>query len=102
MGTVLVVEDEATVREVVCAYLHRARLPTHEAADGLVAVRAFPDVRPDLVVLDLMIPGIDGFEVLRRCDLASVSGSCSPAATSTSRGMPSSWVLTTGQHRIVK
>ena len=74
MGTVLVVEDEATVREVVCAYLHRAGLPTHEAADGLVAVRAFPDVRPDLVVLDLMIPGIDGFEVLRRCDLASVSG----------------------------
>ncbi|OLT18059.1 DNA-binding response regulator [Serinicoccus sp. CUA-874] len=66
MGTVLVVEDEATVREVVCAYLHRAGLPTHEAADGLVAVRAFPDVRPDLVVLDLMIPGIDGFEVLRR------------------------------------
>lgn len=60
------VEDEATVREVVCAYLHRAGLPTHEAADGLVAVRAFPDVRPALVVLDLMIPGIDGFEVLRR------------------------------------
>ena len=66
MGTVLVVEDEATVREVICAYLHRAGFPTHEAADGLVAVRAFPDVRPDLVILDLMIPGIDGFEVLRR------------------------------------
>lgn len=62
----LVVEDESTVREVICAYLHKAGLPTHEAADGLVAVRAFPDVRPDLVILDLMIPGIDGFEVLRR------------------------------------
>ena len=66
MSTVLVVEDEATVREVVCAYLHRAGLPTHEAADGLVAVRAFPDVRPAVVVLDVMVPGIDGFEVLRR------------------------------------
>ncbi|WP_151525865.1 response regulator transcription factor [Serinicoccus kebangsaanensis] len=66
MSTVLVVEDEATVREVVCAYLHRAGLPTHEASDGLVAVRAFPDLRPAAVVLDLMIPGIDGFEVLRR------------------------------------
>ena len=62
----LVVEDEGTVREVVCAYLHRAGLPTHEAADGLVAVRAFPDVRPAVVVLDVMVPGIDGFEVLRR------------------------------------
>ncbi|WP_298748403.1 response regulator transcription factor [uncultured Serinicoccus sp.] len=66
MSTVLVVEDEGTVREVVCAYLHRAGLPTHEAADGLVAVRAFPDVRPAVVVLDVMVPGIDGFEVLRR------------------------------------
>ncbi len=62
----LVVEDEGTVREVICAYLHRAGLPTHEAADGLVAVRAFPDVRPAVVVLDVMVPGIDGFEVLRR------------------------------------
>ncbi|KUG51905.1 two-component system response regulator [Serinicoccus chungangensis] len=66
MSTVLVVEDEGTVREVVCAYLHRAGLPTHEAADGLVTVRAFPDVRPAVVVLDVMVPGIDGFEVLRR------------------------------------
>lgn len=66
MPTVLVADDDATVREVVVAYLHRAGLPTVEASDGLGAVAAVAEHRPDLVVLDIMLPGIDGLEALRR------------------------------------
>ncbi len=66
MPTVLVADDDATVREVVVAYLHRAGLPTVEACDGLEAVAAVAEHRPDLVVLDIMLPGIDGLEALRR------------------------------------
>lgn len=66
MPTVLVADDDATVREVVVAYLHRAGLPTIEACDGLGAVAAVAEHRPDLVVLDIMLPGIDGLEALRR------------------------------------
>jgi DNA-binding response OmpR family regulator len=66
MSRVLVVDDDPTVREVVAGYLGRAGLEVTEAGDGasaLVAARANP---PDLVVLDLMLPGLDGLEVLRR------------------------------------
>lgn len=63
---VLVVDDDATVREVVVDYLGRSGLDVDEAADGIAALRAAEDHRPDLVVLDLMLPGLDGLEVCRR------------------------------------
>ncbi|MGI8949086.1 MAG: response regulator transcription factor [Ornithinimicrobium sp.] len=66
MSSVLVVDDDETVREVVVAYLHRAGLPTVQASDGLRAVAMVRDQRPRLVVLDVMLPGIDGIEALRR------------------------------------
>ncbi len=66
MVTVLVADDDDTVREVVAAYLHRAGFPTIEASDGLDAVAVVRDQRPQLVVLDVMLPGIDGFEALKR------------------------------------
>ncbi len=66
MSSVLVVDDDETVREVVVAYLHRAGLPTVQAADGLQAVALVAEQRPRLVVLDVMLPGIDGIEALRR------------------------------------
>ncbi|MGB3258448.1 MAG: response regulator transcription factor [Ornithinimicrobium sp.] len=66
MVTVLVADDDDTVREVVAAYLHRAGFPTLEARDGLEAVSVVSAERPQLVVLDVMLPGIDGFEALRR------------------------------------
>jgi len=66
VSSVLVVDDDETVREVVVAYLHRAGLPTVEAADGLRAVAMVDEHRPRLVVLDVMLPGIDGIEALRR------------------------------------
>jgi two-component system, OmpR family, response regulator ResD len=65
-GSVLVVDDEPTIAEVVSRYLERAGYRTQVAADGVEALAAVASDRPDLVVLDLMLPGIDGLEVMRR------------------------------------
>lgn len=62
---VLVVDDDATVREVVRRYLSRDGHQVIEAADGPSALSAVRSSAPDLVVLDLMLPGIDGLEVCR-------------------------------------
>jgi two-component system, OmpR family, response regulator ResD len=65
-GSILVVDDEPTIAEVVARYLARAGYATHVAADGIAALEVAERERPDLVVLDLMLPGIDGLEVMRR------------------------------------
>ncbi|MFE3659581.1 response regulator transcription factor [Streptomyces sp. NPDC059165] len=66
MQNILVVDDDPTVAEVVTGYLERAGFTVHRAADGLQALRAAGHQWPDLVVLDLMLPGMDGLEVCRR------------------------------------
>jgi DNA-binding response OmpR family regulator len=63
---VLVVDDEPTITEVVARYLERAGYRTRVAADGIQALELAASQRPDLVLLDLMLPGIDGLEVMRR------------------------------------
>ncbi|WP_339130553.1 response regulator transcription factor [Streptomyces sp. f51] len=63
---VLVVDDDPTVAEVVSGYLHRAGYLVDRAADGPAALARAAAHRPDLVVLDLMLPGMDGLEVCRR------------------------------------
>jgi len=65
-GSVLVVDDEPTIAEVVARYLDRAGYETRVAEDGPAALRAAAEGPVDLVVLDLMLPGIDGLEVMRR------------------------------------
>jgi DNA-binding response OmpR family regulator len=65
MATVLVVEDESVVREVVVKYLRREGFRTLEAADGDTACSLVEREVPDLVVLDLMLPGLDGLGVCR-------------------------------------
>jgi two-component system response regulator ResD len=65
-GSVLVVDDEPTIAEVVSRYLERAGYSTRVATDGTHALQDMAQHRPDLVVLDLMLPGIDGLEVMRR------------------------------------
>ncbi len=66
MARVLVVDDDPTVREVVVSYLRAAKHDVTEAADGEAALAAMRDLPSDLIVLDLMMPGIDGLEVCRR------------------------------------
>jgi len=63
---VLVVDDEPMVREVVARYLERDGLRVHEAADGAAALAWLTDHRPDLVVLDIVLPGADGLTILRQ------------------------------------
>ncbi|MFJ7061842.1 response regulator transcription factor [Streptomyces griseobrunneus] len=65
-GRVLVVDDDPTVAEVVVGYLQRAGYAVERAGDGPAALERFSAARPDLVVLDLMLPAMDGFEVCRR------------------------------------
>lgn len=63
---VLVVDDEPTVREVVAGYLRRDGHQVSEAADGPTALRLLDSEPFDLVVLDMMLPGVNGLDILRR------------------------------------
>jgi DNA-binding response OmpR family regulator len=63
---VLVVDDDPIVSDVVRRYLEQAGCAVRLAADGAAGLAAVDAERPDLVVLDLMMPGIDGLEVCRR------------------------------------
>jgi DNA-binding response OmpR family regulator len=63
---VLVVDDDPTISDVVRRYLEQDGYCVRLAADGLQALAAVAADRPDLVVLDLMMPGLDGLEVCRR------------------------------------
>jgi DNA-binding response OmpR family regulator len=64
-NSVLVVDDEPMVREVVANYLQVDGFDVHEAADGDAAMGWLEQHRPALVVLDIMLPGVDGLTVLR-------------------------------------
>lgn len=63
---VLVVDDEPSIREIVRGFLERDGMAVFEAADGPSAVEMARTATPDVVVLDVMLPGFDGLEVLRR------------------------------------
>jgi DNA-binding response OmpR family regulator len=63
---ILVVDDEASIREVLTQYLELEGFTVLQAADGVEALRSAEAQPPDLVVLDLMLPGMDGLEVCRR------------------------------------
>src|SRR5215211_4403086 len=63
---VLVVDDEPMVRDVLARYLERGGFEVEAVGDGERALAAFEAHRPDLVLLDLMLPRVDGFEVFRQ------------------------------------
>jgi two-component system alkaline phosphatase synthesis response regulator PhoP len=64
--TILVVDDEPTILNTVKAYLEQEGYTVHTALDGVAALKAAQAFRPHLIVLDIMLPGMDGLEVLRR------------------------------------
>ena len=66
MGTILIVEDEPDIAELVRYHLEKAGLPARIVADGKQALELIARAQPDLIVLDLMLPGMDGLEVCRR------------------------------------
>lgn len=63
---ILVVDDEATLLNTVRAYLEQEGYTVQTATDGRTALLIFRDFQPDLVVLDIMLPEVDGLEVLRQ------------------------------------
>lgn len=62
---ILVADDEAEIRDVLRLYLEKDGYEVIEAADGIEALNIFKDAKPDLAVLDIMMPGVDGYRVLR-------------------------------------
>ena len=70
MSEILVVEDDPTINQAVTDRLRAEGFVVHQAHDGPGAVAAHETHRPDLVVLDLMLPGFDGIEVCRRMQAA--------------------------------
>lgn len=72
-STILVIEDDPDIRSLVVALVERAGMRAREAADGRAGVRAFFEQRPDLVVLDVGLPELDGWQVLERIrDLSEI------------------------------
>jgi two-component system alkaline phosphatase synthesis response regulator PhoP len=66
MGTILVVEDEPDIADLVKYHLEKAGLPARVVGDGKQALDLIVRDHPDLIILDLMLPGLDGLEVCRR------------------------------------
>jgi DNA-binding response OmpR family regulator len=64
--SIVVVDDERPLVDLVSRYLRREGYEVHAAFDGDEAIEVIGAVRPDVIVLDLMLPGIDGLEVARR------------------------------------
>jgi len=63
---VLVIEDDRDIRQVIASYLEREGLRVDEAPDGIRGLELADQAPPDLVILDLMLPAIGGYEVMRR------------------------------------
>ena len=68
---ILIVDDDANIAELISLYLIKECFETKIVGDGEEAIRVFPAFRPNLVLLDLMLPGIDGYQVCRELRAAS-------------------------------
>ena len=64
MSKILIVEDDKFLRELIVSKLTKEDYTVFEAVDGEEGVKKIKEEKPDLVLLDLILPGIDGFEVL--------------------------------------
>jgi DNA-binding response OmpR family regulator len=65
-GTILIIEDEASIVDLVRLYVEEARYTLVAAEDGPSGLTAYERIAPDLIILDLMLPGMDGYEVCKR------------------------------------
>jgi DNA-binding response OmpR family regulator len=83
--TILVVEDEAPIAAAIAARLRSENFIVEVAPDGLIAIETFRRLHPDLIVLDLMLPGMDGLEVCRRVQADAAGGRSVPVLMLTAR-----------------
>ena len=86
MATILLVEDAADLAVVIVRELEAVGYEVLSAADGLTGLELHARHRPDLVILDWMLPGLDGLEVLRRIRQSLQGGSAVPVLMLTARG----------------
>ncbi len=68
---ILIVDDDASIAELIALYLNKECYDTKIVGDGEEALREFPLYKPDLVLLDLMLPGMDGYQVCREMRMLS-------------------------------
>lgn len=68
---ILIVDDDANIAELISLYLMKECYETKIVGDGESALREFPVFKPNLVLLDLMLPGIDGYQVCRELRISS-------------------------------
>lgn len=64
--TILIIEDEQTIVDILTFHLEREGFVCHSSGNGLKGLRMVEEVNPDLILLDIMLPGIDGMEVCKR------------------------------------
>ena len=84
----LMIEDDARLATMVQEYLGQSGFEVTHAADGETGLEQLPLVQPDLVILDLMLPGIDGLEVCRRIRSLNLPQSRVPVLMLTAKGDP--------------
>lgn len=70
-GTAVVIEDDPDIRDLISSVLQQSGFQVHVASDGATGVDAVEGHRPDITTVDLGLPGIDGFEVVRQVRLLS-------------------------------
>jgi len=75
MPTILIIEDDKFLRELIKRKLQSEGFSTLEAVDGEVGLEAVKTQKPDLILLDLILPGMDGFEVLEKIKAESAVSS---------------------------
>ena len=64
--SILIVEDDKNIADLLRLYLEKEGMTCHVAGDGLAGLEKFQQTQPDLVILDIMLPGMDGWAVCRR------------------------------------
>ena len=82
---ILVIEDTLTALTVVCHQLKKLGFTAIPARDGLTGLRLYEEEKPDLVLLDIVLPGMDGFEIARRIRSSEQGGQWTPIIFLTSR-----------------
>lgn len=84
----LMIEDDARLAQMVCEYLGQSGFEVTHASDGESGLEQLPQAQPELVILDLMLPGIDGLEVCRRIRALPVELARVPVLMLTAKGDP--------------
>jgi len=88
MNTLLLIEDDHRLANMVSEYLEQSGFSVQHAANGLSGLKTLQDIAPDMVLLDLMLPDIDGLEVCKRIRALPGALAQTPVLMLTAKGDP--------------